>query len=141
YFRRSLAGQPTDPSVLVLLGAGLARFDDPDAEGVLRLAAITAPHLAATRFQYGAYLSREGMHELALQELSAAREIDPQDALILRELGVAQWLSGQVDASAASLEEAAELAPEDADARLLSGLVRLLAGQTEEGAEELLRAA
>src|SRR5690606_13911226 len=36
YFRRSLAGQPTEPEVLILLGTGLARFDDPDAEGVLR---------------------------------------------------------------------------------------------------------
>lgn len=141
YFRRGLAAQPTDPGILVLLGAGLARFDDPEAEGVLRLAAITAPSLAAARFHYGSYLAREGMHELALAELMAARELDPADPLVLRELGVAQWLSGATEASAASLEEAAELAPDDLDARLLSGLVRILAGQGEEGAEEVVRTA
>lgn len=141
YFRRSLASQPTDPGVLVLLGAGLARFDDPEAEGVLRLAAISAPQLPAARFQYGSYLAREGMHELALRELTAARELDPDDALVLRELGVAQWMAGAMDDSAASLEQAAELAPDDLEARLLSGFVRILAGQEGEGAEEVVRTA
>lgn len=141
YFRRSLAAQPTNPEVLVLLGAGLARFDDPDAEGVLRLAAITAPHLSATRLQYGSYLAREGMYELALQELLAARDLEPQDAAIHRELGVAYWLTGSAEASAASLEQAAELEPDDVEARLLSGLVRILAGEREEGAEEVVRTA
>lgn len=139
YFRRGLASQPTDPDVLVLLGAGLARFDDPEAEGVLRLAAITAPHLPATRFQYGVYLAREGMHELAVRELTAARELDPQDASIVRELGVAYWVAGAVADSAAALEAAAELDPEDVESRLLSALARMLAGEMEEGAEELVR--
>jgi tetratricopeptide (TPR) repeat protein len=141
YFRRGLAAQPTDPDVLVLLGAGLARFDDPEAEGVLRLAAITAPHIAATRFHYGSYLAREGMHELAVRELTAAREIDPQDAGTLRELGVAHWLAGAVADSASSLEAGAELEPDDVDTRLLAGLARLLAGDAAEGAEEVVRSA
>jgi Flp pilus assembly protein TadD len=141
YFRRGLGAQPTDPAVLVLLGAGLARFDDPDAEGVLRLASITAPHLPSTRFQYGSYLAREGLHDLALRELTAARDLDPEDPLVLRELGVAQWLAGATQDSAASLEAAAELAPDDLDARLLAGLVRILSGDSEEGAEEVVRTA
>lgn len=141
YFRRGIASQPTDPDVLVLLGTGLARFDDPEAEGVLRLAAITAPHLPATRFQYGSYLAREGMHELALRELTAARELDPQDAAIVRELGVAYWFAGAVADSAATLEAAAELDPDDVEARLLSALARILAGEVEEGAEEVVRTA
>lgn len=141
YFRRSLAAQPTEPGVLVLLGAGLARFDDPEAERVLRLASISAPHLAAARLQYGSYLAREGIHELALRELTAAREIDPHDAVVLRELGVAQWLAGEAEAAAGTLEEAAELAPEDPEARLLAGFIRLLSGHAEEGAEEVVRTA
>lgn len=141
YFRRGVAAQPSDPDVLVLLGAGLARFDDPDAEGVLRLAAITAPHLASTRFHYGSYLAREGMHELALRELTAARDLDPGDAAILRELGIAHWLAGAPAESAANLEAAAELDPGDLDARLLSGLARILAGEVAEGAEEVVRTA
>ena len=141
FFRRGLAAQPTDPHVLTLLGAGLARFDDPEAEGVLRLAAITAPHLPATRFQYGSYLAREGMHEMAVRELTAARDLDPDDAGVLRELGVAQWLAGEIEESAASLETAAELSLEDPEARLLAGLARMLSGQHEEGAEEVVRVA
>lgn len=140
YFRRSLAAHPTDPAVLVLLGAGLARFDDPEAEGILRLAAIGAPQLAAARYQYGAYLAREGQHELALRELGAARELEPGDPLVVRELGVAQWLAGDAGQAAATLEEAAALAPDDAEARLLSGLVQLSADRTEEGAAEVVRA-
>ena len=141
YFRRGLAAGPTDPGVLVLLGAGLARFDDPEAEGVLRLAAITAPHVAATRLQYGSYLAREGMHELAVRELSAARDLDPDDALILRELGVAHWLAGEVELSAESFEGAAEMDPEESEAGLLAGLVRLLGEGFGEGAETVVRAA
>lgn len=141
YFRRGLAASPTDPGVLVLLGAGLARFDDPEAEGVLRLAAITAPHVAAARFQYGSYLAREGMHELAVRELTAARELDPEDALVLRELGVAHWLAGEMELSAESFEGAAEVDPDDAESVLLAGLVRLLGEGFGEGAEAVVRAA
>lgn len=141
YFRRGLAASPTDPGVLVLLGAGLARFDDPEAEGVLRLAAITAPHVAAARFQYGSYLAREGMHELAVRELTAARELDPEDALVLRELGVAHWLAGEMELSAESFEGAAEVDPDDAESVLLAGLVRLLGEGFDEGAEAVVRAA
>lgn len=141
YFRRSLAAHPADPAVLVLLGAGLARFDDPEAEGVLRLAAITAPQLPAARFQYGAYLAREGQHELALRELGAARELEPDDPLVVRELGIAQWLAGETEQAVSNLEEASGLAPDDAEARLLSGLVQLRTGRTEEGAAEVIRAA
>lgn len=140
YFRRALAAQPTDPAVLVLLGAGLARFDDPEAEGVLRLAAISAPHLAATRLQYGSYLAREGMHDLALPELEAARELDPDDPLIYRELAVAHWLADAAADAAADLDRALELAPDDAELRLLSGLLRLLDEDSMEGAENLVQA-
>lgn len=141
YFRRGLAAGPTDPGVLVLLGTGLARFDDPEAEGVLRLAAITAPHVAAARLQYGSYLAREGMHELAVRELTAARELDPGDSLPLRELGVAHWLAGEIELSAESFEGAAEIDPDDVDSVLLAGLVRLLGDAFDEGAEAVVRAA
>ncbi|HEX6925241.1 MAG TPA: hypothetical protein VF167_07405 [Longimicrobiaceae bacterium] len=141
YFRKGLAAQPTDPDILVLLGAGLARFDDPEAEGVLRLAALTAPHFAAARYQYGSYLAREGMVELAVSELVAARDLDPEDAAIHRELGLAYWLAGDTQSAAASLEQAAELAAEDVEARLLAGFMRMLSGEEEEGAEVVVRTA
>ena len=38
-FRACLATEPTDPHILAMAGNGLARFDDPEAESVLRTAA------------------------------------------------------------------------------------------------------
>jgi Tfp pilus assembly protein PilF len=61
-----------DPQLLALAGAGLAAFDDPEAEPTLRAAALTGPDLAVTRLHYGAYLSREGMFVEALEQLEAA---------------------------------------------------------------------
>ncbi|NIU80224.1 MAG: hypothetical protein GWN71_43835, partial [Gammaproteobacteria bacterium] len=59
-FKQALAQKPEDPHLLATAGAGLAAFDDPEAESALRTAAILAPDVAATRLAYGAYLSREG---------------------------------------------------------------------------------
>src|SRR5690606_26545468 len=140
YFRRSLAAQPTDPEILVLIGAGLTRYDDPDAEGVLRLAAITAPDLAIARLQYGVYLAREGLHDLAPTERTAAREPDPDEPATVRELAVTQWLSGARDRAVDTFEEAAALDPEDAETRALSGMTLLLQGRGGEGALEVVRA-
>jgi hypothetical protein len=58
--------------------AGLAAFDDPDAEPALRAAALSGPNVAIARLQYGAYLAREGMFEAAFENLQAARELDPE---------------------------------------------------------------
>lgn len=141
YFRRSLAAQPSDPNVLVALGTGLAYYDDPDAEGVLRLAAITAPSLAAARLHYGAYLAREGIFDLALAELRAAQELDPDDPQVERELGAAFILSGGLQDGVTHLERAAALGIDNPGAHVLYGLALIQARQVEEGAEELVRAA
>jgi Flp pilus assembly protein TadD len=141
YFRRCLAEQPTDPAVLVPLGAGLARYDDPDAEGVLRLAAVTAPDLPAARLHYGAYLAREGIFDLAITELRAACELDPGSAIPSRELGIALFLAGDLCGAIEELDRAAGVGPEDADTRLLYGMALAVGGRLEEAAEELHRAA
>src|SRR5690606_32673007 len=92
-----LAEEPTDPHVLALAGSGLAALDDPEAESVLRLAALTAPDLPEVRLQYGAYLAREGLFEEALTHLRAAVDLAPDDATIHGELGVAYGLMGNVE--------------------------------------------
>lgn len=137
YFRRCLHAQPEDPNVLATLGAGLARYDDPDAESVLRLAAVTAPSLAAARFRYGAYLAREGMLDLAAAELTAAEELEPGNPEIKRELGIARLLAGADAPAIEALEDAATLAPDDADIRMLHALALLRHGGLSEAAEEL----
>src|SRR4051812_28837221 len=136
YFRRCLAEQPSDPFVLAAAGTGVGRYDDPDAEPALRLAAVTAPQLPFVRWAYGAYLAREGLFEDALRELRAASELDPDDAGIRAELGVALLLAGQTDAGIAELADALGRADEPW-LRGLFGLALLEAGRSEEGAEHL----
>lgn len=140
YYRRALAENPLEPAVLVQLGAGLARYDDPDAESVLRLAAITAPDLLAARLQYGAYLGREGLLEAAVAELEAARAIDGSDPRVPRELASAYLLVDQTGPALEELERSIELTEADGELRVLYGLALVRAGRMEEAAEELHRA-
>src|SRR5688572_32900594 len=43
YFKRCWAEDPLDPQLLAMCGAGLAAFDDPDAEAALRAAVLSGP--------------------------------------------------------------------------------------------------
>lgn len=140
-FRRALALEPTDPYVLATAGNGVAAFDDPDAELALRTAALTAPNIALTRLLYGAYLAREGMAEQALEELRAAREIDPDDPQIAYELGVAHAFATDWDRAADALADAVRLDPEDGWVRVVFGLVLLEADRLDEAAGELISGA
>lgn len=141
YFRRCLAQNPADPVVLVTAGNGLAVLDDPEAESALRLAALSAPELPLARLHYGAYLAREGMSDLAISELEAARALAPEDALVRFELGSAYLLAERIVPGVDELVEALALDPQDSWARLLYGLALLEADRPEEAAEELHRAA
>ncbi|HSJ06047.1 MAG TPA: tetratricopeptide repeat protein [Longimicrobiales bacterium] len=141
YFKRCVAQDPTDPHLLAVAGAGLAAFDDPEAEPTLRAAALTGPDLAVTRLNYGAYLSREGMFVEALEQLNAAARLDPEDPVVHGELGIAHALKGDFGAAADAMEQALALADDDAWTRVLLGLVYQELGRGEESAETLLRAA
>jgi tetratricopeptide (TPR) repeat protein len=140
-FRRCLDQDPTDANVLALAGAGLAAFDDPDAETALRAAALSAPDLLMARLNYGAYLSRAGLFDEAIEHLRAGKELAPDDPIVRAELGAAHVLKGDRDPGLAELEEAIALAPDDSWTRVLYGLVLTEAERFEEGAEELVRAA
>lgn len=139
-FRLCVDQDPSDPHILALAGAGLAQFDDPDAEAALRAAALSAPDLPLARLNYGAYLSRAGMHEEALEQLEAARDLLPEDPVVRAELGAAHVLRGEPARGAAELEETLVLAPDDSWTRVLYGLVLLELDRGEEAAEELVRA-
>jgi tetratricopeptide (TPR) repeat protein len=140
-FKKALQLQPEDPYVLATAGNGVALFDDPDAMEALKSAALLAPDLPLTRMLYGAYLAREGFHDWAVEQLEAARELDPTDSQIAYELGVAFALSGQVGPSARSLAEAVRLDPRDGWTRVLYGLVLLEDDRLDEAAGELLEGA
>lgn len=140
-FRQCVDLDPSDPHVLALAGSGLAQFDDPDAETALRAAALSAPDLALARLNYGAFLSRAGMHDEALEQLRAARDLSPDDPVVRAELGAAHVLRGEPVEGLGELEEALALAPDDSWTRVLYGLVLREADRNEESAEELVRAA
>jgi protein O-GlcNAc transferase len=141
YFKRCIAAEPVDPMLLALAGAGLAAFDDPEAESTLRAAALTGPELALTRLHYGAYLAREGMFGEALEQLHTAVRIEPDDPVVHGELGIAYALKGDHTAAIDAMEHALALADDDSWTRLLLGLVYAELGRSEEAAEALLRAA
>ena len=141
YFRRCWESEPLDPQILAICGAGLAAYDDPDAEAALRAAALSGPDVPIARLQYGAYLARTGMYEQALEQLKAAQELDPDDPTIHGELGIAHEIKGDHVAAAAAMERAIELAPDDSWTRVLLGLIYVQAGEIEDAAEQLIQAA
>jgi tetratricopeptide (TPR) repeat protein len=140
-FRRALALNPVDPYVLATAGNGVAAFDDPDAEAALRAAALMAPDIALTRLMYGAWLSREGFVADGVRELTAARALAPDDGQIAYEMGVAHYLSGDLERAADAMGEATSLDPEDGWGRVVLGLVLLEADRFDEAVGELTEGA
>lgn len=140
YFKRCWQEDPIDPHVLAIVGAGLAAFDDPDAEAALRAAALSGPDVPIARLHYGAFLSRAGMHDQALEHLRAALELDPEDPTIHGEVGIAYALKSEFQNAAAAMEAALERAPDDSWTRVLLGLIYLQLGEVEDAAEQLLQA-
>ena len=90
---------------------------------------------------YGTYLAREGFTDQAIEELTAARELDPDDPQIAYELGVAWALAGDHDQATDALADAVRLDPEDGWTRIVFGLELLEADRFEEGAGELISGA
>jgi tetratricopeptide (TPR) repeat protein len=140
-FKRCLAADPLDPHLLSLAGAGLAWFDDADAEAALRAGALTGPEIPLTRLQYGAYLAREGMFEEALEHLNAALRLAPEDPVMHEELGNALAMKGDLKGAAAAFEACLERVEDDAWTRFLLGLIHIELGRLEDGAEAVARAA
>ncbi len=136
-FKEALAGEPEDPYVLATIGTGLAHFDDPDAEGALRSAALLAPDLPLARWMYGAYLAREGLFKEALQELEAAAEMAPDDSTVAYELGVAFALGGQLEKALDAFTRSVDLEPGEGWAQVVMGLVEAELGRMEEAARDL----
>jgi len=137
FFRQSLAQDPDDPFVLAAAGTGVSMYDDPEAERALRVAALTAPQFPFARSAYGAYLAREGLFDDALKELTAARDLAPDDGAIRAELGVAMLLAGKTEPGIVELEEALGHADESW-LRGVYALALLETSRAEEGAELLV---
>ena len=136
-FKRALAAESDDPILLATAGTGVAAFDDPAAEPALRSAALLAPGLPQARWMYGAYLSREGMVDAGLEELTAAVELDPDDPVIHLERGVAQALKGDLDSAHLSFARSVELDSQNGWGLVLLGLTALQLGDIEEARRAL----
>lgn len=136
-FKQVLAADPQDPFVLATAGNALAGFDDPDAEGALRAAALFGRDVALARWMYGAFLTREGMLDEGRRELEEARDLDPEDPVIRYELGVNHLLSGRADEGIESLFAAVEFTPDDGWTRVVLGLALLEEERFDEAAREL----
>lgn len=130
-FKRALDARPDDPVLLTTAGTALAAVDDPSAEPALRTATLLAPHMPETRWRYGAYLSREGLLDQALEELDAAAELDPSDPVIQMERGVAQALSGDLSSARLSFDLSLSLDRGNGWGLILLGLTALEAGDLE----------
>jgi tetratricopeptide (TPR) repeat protein len=136
-FKAAAALQPEDPYLLVTIGNGLARFDDPDAESALRSAALMAPELPLARCMYGAYLAREGLLPDALRELEAAVALAPDDPTVVYELGVALSLSGDLETGLEYLTRGVDLNPRDGWTQVVMGLVEVELDRMEEANRDL----
>jgi len=136
-FKAALAQGPQDPHILATAGNGLAQFDDPDAEAALRSASVLAPDLPLARWMFGAYLSREGMFDDALRELSAALELAPDDPVIAYEMGVALALAGRLEDALDPLLRSVDLDAGEGWGQVVLGLVEAELGRFEEAARDL----
>lgn len=136
-FKQALALDPEDPHILATAGNALAHFDDPDAEAALRAAAVMAPDLPLARWMYGAFLSREGFPTEARRELDDARALDPEDATIVYESGVAYALAGDLARAVDDFSRAVELSPDDGWFRILLGLALAEDDRLDEALVEL----
>lgn len=135
-FRQAVSLEPEDPLLLAVAGTALASFDDPDAEGALRTAALLAPRQSGVRWRYGAFLSREGFLEQAITELDAAVELDPDSSVARYERGVARALEGRKDHAVDDFARAVELDPDDLWSRVMLGLALVAADRVEESVLE-----
>ena len=140
-FKASVSAKPGDAYVLAIAGTGLARFDDPEAEAVLRTATLIDPHLTYARTMYGGHLAREGLLDDALKELEAAVSMEPDDPDVLTELGVALALAGSVDEAVDAFYGACSADPRDGWARALAGLSLVSLGRIKDAFGDLLSAA
>ncbi len=136
-FKQALALDPQDPAILTTAGNALAAFDDPDAEAALRAGALLGRERAASRWMYGAFLTREGMVSEARAELDAALELDPHDPVIFYESAVWHLTWGDPEDGIRALYQALDLDADDGWTHTVLGLALVAEGRIDESALEL----
>ncbi len=136
-FKAALGYGIEDPELMATAGVGLARFDDPEAEGALRTATLLGPTLARPKYLYGGYLAREGYLKEGLEELDKAIHLDDDEPLAHLERGVARALAQDFDGALDDFHKSCELDPEDGWARVLVGLALVETDRIDEAVTDL----
>jgi len=111
---------------LLLMALGLLPGIGPNR--VLMLLAqnvASEPHL-----QLGVQYLEEGKHELAIQELEKAVQLNPKSYPGFYNLGLALWNLRKLEAALAAFQQAQRLQPGDVNSRYYLGRIHLVRGDT-----------
>lgn len=121
--RTYLDARPDDGAAWLALGTAYAAIDHlRQAEAALRRAVDVGGDPFA-RLAHARVLARLGRGDEATLALEEAARAAPEDARVLKELGLARYDQRRHDEAAALLEKAAALAPDDARACYALGVV------------------
>lgn len=122
--RAYLDARPDDAGALLAIGTAYAAIDHlPQAEAALRRA-VDRGGDAYARLAHARVLARLGRAQAAAAVLEEAARLAPEDARVLKELGVARYDQRRYDEAATLLEKAVALAPDDARAWYALGVVQ-----------------
>ena len=127
---------PTDPNATRLIAqAALQQHGAPRAIDYLKPLADKSPPDAATLNLLGNAYMADGKPEAALQQFEKAAALDPENATIKTQIGVAEINSGQVGQGLAKLEEVFSGATGAVVAGPTLVLAELRAGHVDKAAE------
>ncbi len=92
-----------------------------------------SPRCALAFHEHGAHLVVAGRVEEAIPLLLTGNSLNPENAVVFNNLGIAYRYLGKLDAARASFQRAMDLQPDYDDARFSMGLTLLYEGEFEAG--------
>ncbi len=130
---------PTGPRIeraRELVAAG----DYQGAQGVYRELLFEAPDNLEARLGLALLHDRLGQQVQALEQLEAAREVDPENVVVLTQLGAVLGSLGKFQDAERELRRAERIAPERAEAYVVLGTLFFKRGLYAQAEQELARA-
>jgi serine/threonine-protein kinase len=119
---------------------------DPDAERLLEArdaahrALLLEPRLAEAHLALGEYYVQRLEHGRAMDEFEAARQVNPNDAVVLRSIGAALQREGRFDEALSAFERAAVIDPRSVSTAVEYGAALGRAGRHAEAEANFDRA-
>jgi len=118
----------------------LIDHDWPAAEREFRAALRLNPSDAVARQWYSNFLTAAGRFDEALAEIARARSLDPLNAVIQMDAGLARYWAGDIARGEEEIRGAIEMAPHDALPRLWVSLPLLILQRYDDALAELKKA-